>query len=75
MAINYFIKGNTATYDRGGYHDISNPLENYHTYTIDWTEDELTWSVDGAVIRTIPKTMPKVIHNLNGYLCRYLGWW
>ncbi|RCK58890.1 Extracellular glycosidase CRH11 [Candida viswanathii] len=52
---NYFIKGNTATYDRGGYHDISNPLENYHTYVIDWTEDAVTWSVDGSVIRTLPK--------------------
>ena len=73
MAINYFIKGNTATYDRGGYHDISNPLENYHTYTIDWTEDELTWSVDGAVIRTIPKD------NAQGYpqspMAIYAGIW
>lgn len=70
---NYFIKGNTATYDRGGYHDISNPLENYHTYTIDWTEDELTWSVDGAVIRTIPKD------NAQGYpqspMAIYAGIW
>ena len=55
MAINYFIKGNTATYDRGGYHDIANPLKDYHTYVIDWTKDAVTWSVDGSVIRTIPK--------------------
>ena len=52
---NYFIKGNTATYDRGGYHDIANPLKDYHTYVIDWTKDAVTWSVDGSVIRTIPK--------------------
>ncbi|KAL6450343.1 CRH11 Extracellular glycosidase CRH11 [Candida maltosa Xu316] len=52
---NYFVKGNTATYDRGGYHDIYNPLTTYHKYVIDWTEDAITWTVDGALIRTLPK--------------------
>ncbi|KAK6454920.1 concanavalin A-like lectin/glucanase domain-containing protein [Scheffersomyces xylosifermentans] len=53
---NYFVKGNTATYDRGEYHPTSsNPLENFHTYTIEWTEDQLTWSLDGNVVRTITK--------------------
>ena len=60
---NYFIKGNTATYDRGGYHDIANPLKDYHTYVIDWTKDAVTWSVDGSVIRTIPKDNAQGFHN------------
>ncbi|CDR37637.1 CYFA0S01e13850g1_1 [Cyberlindnera fabianii] len=28
---------------------------NYHTYEVDWKEDELKWSLDGEVVRTIKK--------------------
>ena len=57
---NYFIKGNTATYDRGGYHDTSSsPVDNYHTYTIDWTPERLNWDLDGVTVRTLPKDGPQ----------------
>lgn len=32
---------------------LSNTFENYHTYTIDWTEDSITWYVDGQVGRVL----------------------
>lgn len=34
---------------------VSNTYENYHTYEVDWTEDELTWSIDGTAFRTLKK--------------------
>ena len=51
---NYFVQGNTSTYDRGGYHSINpSPLTNYHKYAINWTKDSLDWIVDGSVIRSL----------------------
>ncbi|ODV84873.1 glycoside hydrolase family 16 protein [[Candida] arabinofermentans NRRL YB-2248] len=50
---NYFSKGNTTTYDRGAYHKMDDPRTAYHNYTIDWTEEALTWYVDGAAVRTL----------------------
>lgn len=52
MQTNYFSKGDTSTYDRGGTHPASNAFE-FHTYTIDWTQELLTWSVDGKEIRVL----------------------
>ncbi|ODQ65943.1 hypothetical protein NADFUDRAFT_46525 [Nadsonia fulvescens var. elongata DSM 6958] len=34
---------------------LSDTFENYHTYEIEWTEDVITWSVDGQVGRTLKK--------------------
>lgn len=57
---NYFSKGNTKTYDRGQYHPtLPLPVDNFHTYTIDWTPDALTWSLDGNVVRTLPSDNPQ----------------
>ncbi|KAK1637038.1 concanavalin A-like lectin/glucanase domain-containing protein [Colletotrichum phormii] len=50
---NYFGKGDTSTYDRGAYHAVSNPLNDYHTYTIDWTQDSVKWIIDGALVREL----------------------
>lgn len=50
---NYFSKGDTTTYDRGGFSQVSNPQTEFHTYTLDWTPDALTWSIDGTVVRTL----------------------
>lgn len=33
----------------------TNTFENYHTYEVDWKEDELTWSIDGEAFRTLKK--------------------
>lgn len=49
---NYFSKGDTTTYDRGGTHGVANSFD-FHTYTIDWTKESLTWSVDGNPVRVL----------------------
>jgi beta-glucanase (GH16 family) len=35
---------------------ISDTFANFHDYTIDWQPDQLTWSVDGKVVRTVKKS-------------------
>jgi len=50
---NYFGKGNTTSYDRALYHDVDAPTEGMHTYTIDWTEESIVWSIDGESVRTL----------------------
>ncbi|UKZ81009.1 hypothetical protein TrVFT333_008776 [Trichoderma virens FT-333] len=46
---NYFSKGNTATYDRGAFHAVSNPLGSFHTYSVEWTSAGVTWLIDNNV--------------------------
>lgn len=50
---NYFAKGDTSTYDRGGFSPVSNPQTQFHTYTIDWTPEHVQWIIDGNVVRTL----------------------
>jgi beta-glucanase (GH16 family) len=50
---NYFSKGCTEVYDRGGYSPVTNPVGDFHTYTIKWTRERLDWIIDGAVVRTL----------------------
>ncbi|KHN95061.1 cell wall glucanosyltransferase Mwg2 [Metarhizium album ARSEF 1941] len=50
---NYFSKGNTSTYDRGQFHDVSDPVGSTHKYTIEWTRTRLVWSIDGKPVRTL----------------------
>ncbi|POS75953.1 cell wall glucanosyltransferase Mwg1 [Diaporthe helianthi] len=50
---NYFSKGDTTTYDRGGFSGVANPQSEFHTYTIDWTAEKLDWIIDGTVVRTL----------------------
>lgn len=50
---NYFSKGDTSTYDRGGYSGVGNPQSTFHKYTIDWTPDALNWLIDDVVVRTL----------------------
>lgn len=51
---NFFSKGDTTTYTRGEYHTASSSVvDNYHTYTIEMTEDSVTWALDGTVVRTL----------------------
>lgn len=50
---NYFSKGDTKTYDRGGKHAVTAATTSYHTYTIRWTSEAITWSIDGAPVRTL----------------------
>ncbi|KGO65918.1 Concanavalin A-like lectin/glucanases superfamily [Penicillium italicum] len=50
---NYFGKGDTTTYDRAIWHPVSSPQETFHTYTVVWTKEAITWSVDGKALRTL----------------------
>lgn len=50
---NFYGKGNTTTYDRAKYHAMSDPINDFHTYTIDWTAETTKWYIDGNLIRTL----------------------
>jgi beta-glucanase (GH16 family) len=50
---NYFSKGCTETYDRGGFTAVASPLTEYHTYTLKWTREKLEWIINGQVVRTL----------------------
>ena len=50
---NFFSKGKTDSYNRGGYHAVSEPQTQYHNYTIDWTKEQIDFYVDGDLVRTI----------------------
>ena len=50
---NYFGKGITGNYDRATYDSVTSPQTQFHTYTLDWSTEELTWSIDGVVVRTL----------------------
>ncbi|KAI4143109.1 MAG: hypothetical protein LQ340_007113 [Diploschistes diacapsis] len=54
---NYFGKGITGNYDREITVPVASPQETFHTYSVDWTAEAITWSIDGNVMRTLtPQT-------------------
>jgi beta-glucanase (GH16 family) len=53
---NFFSKGCTETYDRGGFAPVADAVNQFHTYTIKWTPEQLDWIIDGAVVRTLKNT-------------------
>jgi len=54
---NYFWEGvipqTTAGATTG---NLTDTFSTYHDYTIDWQPEQLTWSVDGNVVRTVSKS-------------------
>jgi beta-glucanase (GH16 family) len=50
---NYFSKGDTTTYDRGGYSPVNDPQSAIHKYTLDWQPTQLQWLIDDVVVRTL----------------------
>ncbi|KAL2853389.1 concanavalin A-like lectin/glucanase domain-containing protein [Aspergillus pseudoustus] len=50
---NYFGKGDTSSYDRGGFSPVATPQEVFHTYTIEWSPQAINWIIDGAIVRTL----------------------
>lgn len=53
---NYFVKGNTTTYDRGDTHTLpTSPHDNYHKYGVEWTDKEIIWFLDNAPVRRLPR--------------------
>lgn len=61
---NFFIKGNTTTWDRGGYHPLPNPLENFNKYTVEWTPEEIIWFINGEPVRKLPRANPYGVPHL-----------
>ncbi|POS87817.1 hypothetical protein EPUL_000682 [Erysiphe pulchra] len=53
MQTNYFGKGDTTTYDRGAFNPVPNHQNRFITYTVEWTSSQITWSVDGKVVRIL----------------------
>ncbi|KAA8909479.1 concanavalin A-like lectin/glucanase domain-containing protein [Sphaerosporella brunnea] len=49
---NYFGKGNTSSYDRGAVHPVESQ-SGFHTYGFEWTQTQLDWTIDGAVVRSL----------------------
>ncbi|KAK2626838.1 hypothetical protein QTJ16_004013 [Diplocarpon rosae] len=62
---NFFGKGNTTTYDRGGFHSVSKPIETFTTYSIDWTKDAIKWYVGDTLVRTVAYNDPKTLGGSN----------
>ena len=50
---NYFGKGITTTYDRMVEVNVDNTQGEWHTYSLEWTSEQITWAVDGTVLRTL----------------------
>lgn len=50
---NYFGKGNTTTYDRAIWYPVTDPMNNFHNYTVVWTAEKLEWYIDSNLIRTL----------------------
>jgi beta-glucanase (GH16 family) len=51
---NYFGKGNTTSYDRAIYHTLPfAPQDDFHNYTLHWTQEQTQWIVDGNIVRTL----------------------
>ncbi|GMG00259.1 unnamed protein product [[Candida] boidinii] len=70
---NYFSKGNTATYDRGGMHAMADPRADFHNYTIEWNENEINWIVDSNIVRTLTPSNSQGFPQAPMYL--FMGIW
>lgn len=61
----FFGKGNTTSYNRAQYHDISDTQGTWHTYSVDWTSERLEWLIDGSVVRTLPYSTSLTLNGQN----------
>ncbi|KAL8964563.1 MAG: hypothetical protein Q9183_004367, partial [Haloplaca sp. 2 TL-2023] len=53
---NYYFQG-IPDYDNGEDLEVkSSTFEDFHTYELDWKPEQLTWSVDGEVMRTLKRS-------------------
>lgn len=50
---NYFGQGKTLSYNRGAFHSAPGNHDGFKTYTIDWTADQVVWSIDGQSVRAL----------------------
>jgi beta-glucanase (GH16 family) len=51
---NFYFEG-IPSYTNSLNLNTSDTYEDWHTYEIDWTEDSITWSIDGNAMRTLNK--------------------
>lgn len=52
---NFYWQG-ALDYTKGQKSSVSSDTsQNYHTYTIDWQEDQISWIIDGQTVRTLNK--------------------
>ncbi|PQE15379.1 glycosyl hydrolase family 16 protein [Rutstroemia sp. NJR-2017a BVV2] len=50
---NYFGKGMVTDYNRGAFDPAANNQGQFITYTIEWTAEQLVWSVGSTVVRVL----------------------
>ncbi|GAA5950014.1 hypothetical protein JCM21900_001365 [Sporobolomyces salmonicolor] len=50
---NYYWEGDVDDYTHGGTATAKNRDTTYHTYGINWTPEQLDWTVDGKTVRTL----------------------
>ena len=50
---NYFGKGDVTTYNRGQFNPAANNQGQFITYTIEWTESQISWSVGDTIVRVL----------------------
>ncbi|KAI9653961.1 MAG: hypothetical protein M1829_001110 [Trizodia sp. TS-e1964] len=50
---NYFGKGITGSYNRGAFHPNPGNQASFKTYTVDWTANQIVWSIDGTSVRSL----------------------
>ena len=50
---NYFGQGKTLDYNRGAFHPAPGNHDGFKTYSIDWTADQIVWSIDGQTVRAL----------------------
>jgi len=50
---NYFGKGNTTTFDRAIYHPVTTPQDEFHKYTVVWSNQSIVWQIDDVTVRTL----------------------
>ena len=62
---NFFGKDNTTSYDRATYPGVADPVNTFHTYTIDWTSAAITWSIDNVAVRTLTYDDPLTVNGQN----------
>ena len=57
---NFFIKGNTTTFDRGETHFLGVPLsDGFHRYGVERRQNNIYWTADGLILRTLNDSHPQ----------------
>lgn len=51
---NYYWQG-VPDYTHGDKHTSTDTYADFHTYTIDWKPESVSWEIDGKVVRTVTK--------------------